>query len=356
MNLFLITAPFQVVNAIEFINYFNTKNNVLYILLTLSFTKAHYDKIIHYDKEYWKNIKYINFFQKFVNYDFSLSRPNNFKEKMIELYQTIDQLIKRQKLDFLAKSWSNIDCLVLGTYRSDYNLHFRHFANRIKCNHVYVLDVGTNTLDYLNEKRGEINYNHVSSKTIKNRIRNYFVDWDSYGIHDVTYFTCYSSLLNKENKAIKNNYNFLNAQLNNNIKTNKVIFLGESLVQDNFMDLKRYIEYLIKIKNYFDNCMIYVAHPREDNYCLDIIKRKINMQIIRYDVPVELALAKSSETPAHVASFFSSALINLSVIYEDIFFKSFFIKDCDLLKNKKMVFQIYSYIEKNCSNISIVSL
>jgi hypothetical protein len=102
--------------------------------------------------------------------------------------------------------------------------------------------------------------------------------------------------------------------------------------------------------------MIYVAHPREDNYCLDIIKRKINMQIIRYDVPVELALAKSSETPAHVASFFSSALINLSVIYEDIFFKSFFIKDCDLLKNKKMVFQIYSYIEKNCSNISIVSL
>lgn len=60
MNIFIITAPYQVLNAIEARNYFSLSDNNLIILNIGFFQKDAFQEIL--DKTNWDSIKFIDFF------------------------------------------------------------------------------------------------------------------------------------------------------------------------------------------------------------------------------------------------------------------------------------------------------
>jgi hypothetical protein len=341
-------------------------NNVLIILLIGLFRKKHYEKLI--DNHHWQTVKYVRFYTRLTasltQYDFGAERPKNLYERTAELYLTYYQLVKRTRIDRLANSLNLVDNLVLGSYRSDYDLHFRHFANRVNCNNIYVIDVGTNTLDFARHT-DEIGESKVITgsdkgniiKRLKRVIRNKFINWDTVGLKKVTFFTCYDVDGIEANRIIKNEYKYIKSLMSNCPVSNSVLFLGESLVDDGLLSLEVYLDYLSRIRTYFaDNSVLYIPHPRESEKYVQAIRKKLNFETKRFDVPIEYALTTAGTKPKCIASFFSSALPNCSVIFgENISIKSFHLQAEHLLKGNDMVDRIYSHFASKMSgNIEVI--
>jgi hypothetical protein len=366
MNVFLITAPFQVLNAVEAIHHFNFENNKLIILLIGLFNKSQYEGII--DKHHWQTVKYVTFYncitKRSINYDFGAVRPINIYERTLELYLTFYQFIKRRRIDRLAESVGLVDNLILGSYRSDYDLHFRHFANRVNCKDIYVIDVGTNTLDF-QRKSDDLNKSTKSDEfdgkntfnRFKKRIRKNFIDWDDIGKKRVKFFTCYDCDESEQDQVIKNNYKYLKSSMQSCSISDDVMFLGESSVDDGLLSFDVYLEYLSRIKTYFgESDLVYVPHPRESEKYVQIIRESLRFKIERFNVPIEYALLAGGRRPRCLASFFSSALQNCSVIFgESLIIKSFRLREDHLLKGKDMVDRIYSHFaSKKSGNIEVI--
>lgn len=367
MNVFIISAPYQILSAVEAIKSFNLKSNNLIVLDVGLFKRKSFSRVL--DKRYWDSFRFLNLFYRFTNYDFSQAKPSGICEKIIELYLTLDQAKKRFLIERLCKSISPVENLFLGNYLVDYDLHMRHIANKTKYKNLYLLDVGTDTLR-INKQRIEENFvfyeDMESDNTIKENgysksfaIKNFkrklysrLIDWDKKGVNKLTYFTCYQLQISGKDQIVKNNYSYSKSLLNKNaLDSQDVLFLGQPLVEQGYLSLDFFLKYMRTIKTYFkDHNLFYAPHPRESKSFVKLIQYDIGIRVKEFVGPIEHEIVFGGWQPKYIAAFFTSALESFSVIFGDkIELLSFFISEENLLKDKTNVKEIYENFKKNKS-------
>ena len=136
-----------------------------------------------------------------------------------------------------------------------------------------------------------------------------------------------------------------------------ILFLGQPLVEQSYLNFDSFIIYIKAIKDYFNKHeMFYVPHPRESEKYIKIIQQDLGIKIRKNIAPFEYEIIFSSTQPKCIAAFFTSALENCAAIFGNtIELISFKLPEKSLLKHKDIVTEIYDNFGSN-DCIKIVNL
>lgn len=97
---------------------------------------------------------------------------------------------------------------------------------------------------------------------------------------------------------------------NKEVLENDIFFIGQPLVEVNFVSKQDYLKFLkLIINDYSHSHFTYIPHPRETNENLQEISAITRVQ--RYDVIFEEFYKNSEVVPGKIISFYSSVLLNL---------------------------------------------
>lgn len=359
MNLFLIAAPYQISSSIEAIQRMRLVCNVLVVLDTGVFQRDVYERMI--DRQDWQSVRFVSFKYRLIDRDFGREGPRNLYERLLELYLIFDQMLKRLKIDQMCASVGHVEKLFLGNYLNDYDLHMRHVANRIRHDRLFLLDVGTDTLrisrQRLQEQKDKCS--HTTDKKLlkqvsdplngswytkaRHIIRDSCVDWTVNGVPSLTFFTCYELEVHPSDEFLSNDYRCLRTRVENARRVDTVFFIGQPVVDQQYVHVATFVRHVRRIADYFvGKQVVYVPHPRESEAYVEIVRAECGFSIQRFCVPIEQALALGETVPRSVASFFSSALINLAAMLgESVQLTAFYIPEGDLLKDVDVVAHTY---------------
>jgi len=156
-------------------------------------------------------------------------------------------------------------------------------------------------------------------------------DMDKYYIN---FFTIYNLPLYKNERIVVNKYTLLQSKLNKfkKISTieNIVYFLGQPLNKVLDIDFDKYIAYLKIVIDYYaeENVSLYYVPHKSERYSSKKIEEKLsskNFRILIIDKPFELYILDREVKPYRIASFFSSGLLSLKVMYPSLNIDSFVI-------------------------------
>ncbi len=140
-------------------------------------------------------------------------------------------------------------------------------------------------------------------------------------IPKLTYFTSYLIDVKAHEVVVPCNYvTYGSSRDRADIKVLErvVYFVGSPLVEQNIVNRRDFENLMLSVKAYFRGCQItYIQHPAETS--LEILRMLQNLGIgcIKYDNPLEIVLRRSVELPRRIASFYSTALHSLNVIFSD---------------------------------------
>jgi hypothetical protein len=363
MNLFLLTAPYQILNALEAIHYFQFTNNSLWVIDTGHFTRAQFKSVI--DPILWQSVRYYDFRYKLPQLDFGKNRPAKLWDHILEFYLLFDQFRKRQRADRITRSISDpIDNLILGNYQREYDKHMRHMANRLHFRRMVLLDVGTDTLrnnrdreiDHAPEPLTSVKEPHNGLHRVKRAIKRALVDWNTQGVPELTFFTTYELAVSGQDSVVPNEYAYLKSVVADAKSSDTVFFVGQPLVDQRYITIESFNLCMERIKEHFvGQRIVYIPHPRESEVQLHAVRR-LEIEIQRFAAPFEYAVAFSGERPHSIASFFSSVVENSAAIFGDtVAVKAFRLPESFLLKDWVEVAQVYQQFgEKKSTDIEIV--
>lgn len=329
INLFIITSPLQLINAIEAKDYFKTNNNKLVAIFT-EFKSKNKDQILRLiDENEWEDVLYFDM------------RPEG----------TSTTFFRQIKLVKLLRS-NVYDHIFCGDLSSSINLILSNIDKR----KVYLVDDGATTI---NRHLNELNQDKQHKTSLKNKLRK--LRFNIFGIKTnlkdtVNMFTSYNLLPNGNEEIIKNNLSYFKENyLNNSALDNSVYFLGNPLVKYNMISREKYFEYVSNIKKSSKNKILYIPHRSESDF-EDIKKLEDeNFEIYYPELPIELELIFNNIYPSKVYSFFSSALFTLNIIFEKTDVVALKINKKDFTKDFPSINNVYQYIEEKTS-INIIKL
>ncbi len=368
MNLFLIAAPYQILNSIEAIQRMELACNALVVLDTGMFQRDTYERMI--DGQHWQSVQFVPFKYRLTDREFGREGPRNLYERLLELYLVFDQMLKRWRIDRLCASLDHVEKLFLGNYLNDYDLHMRHVATRIRYDRLFLLDVGTDTLrigrQRLQEQNDKSSYavaeklpKHVAEARnsswfakLKGAMRRRFVDWTGDGVPSLTFFTGYELEVHSNDEVMLNDYRCLQDRVRNVRRVDVVFFVGQPVIDQQYMRVDTFVRHMRRVASHFSGRqLVYVPHPRESEHYVEIIREELCFSVQRFCVPIEHAIALGGEVPCSVASFFSSALINLvSILGENVELTAFYIPAGDLLKDVEVVEHTYRQMQSMKNN------
>lgn len=355
MNLFMLTAPYQILNALEAIHYFGFADNHLRIIETGHFTWEQFENII--DPAMWQSVRFYDFRYKLLNLDFEKNRPRNLRERLIEYYLVVEQMQKKWRANRIAKRVGQLENLILGNYQRHYDGHMRHIANCLRFRELFLLDVGTDTLRINRDRHAETGPAAAMAAematvgrrpTFKQRIRRYLADWDTRGVDSLTFFTTYDFEPSGRDRVVRNDYAYLKSVVAGSKPSDKVFFAGQPLVDQCYLTRESFHACMARIRDFFSGKqLIYVQHPRESEVQLNVI-RQLGIKIRRFTAPFEYAVAFSAERPCCIASFFSSVVENSASIYgETLAIRAFYLPEALLLKDWEEVARVYVQFREN---------
>ena len=359
MNVFLIAAPYQVLNSIEAIQRMKLECNALVVMDTGMFQRDTYERMI--DAQHWQSVQFVPFKYRLTDRDFGREGPRNLYERLLELYLVFDQMLKRWRIDRLCASLDHVEKLFLGNYLNDYDLHMRHIANRIRHDQLFLLDVGTDTLRIGRQRLQEQNdksscavgeelpkqvaeaRNSSWFAKLKCAIRCRFVDWTVDGAPRLTFFTGYEFEVHPSDEIMSNDYRCLQARVRKASQVDVVFFVGQPVVDQQYVRGETFVRHMRRVAGHFSGRqLVYVPHPRESEHYVEIVRAEFGFSVRRFCVPIEHAIALGGEVPCSVASFFSSALVNLAAMLgESVEMTAFYIPEGDLLKDAEVVEHTY---------------
>jgi hypothetical protein len=364
VNLFLLTAPYQLLSALEAIDHFKFVDNHLWIIDTGHFTRPQFESVI--EPSHWKTIRFYDFRYKLTHLDFSKNGPENLREHILEFYLQFNQLLQRRRADRMACSVGLVDNLFLGNYRRNYDRHMRHIANRLRFNRLYLLDVGTDILrvnldrkrDHMKESAPIKATSNNIFKRMKAVIKRAVLDWDTRGVSALTFFSSYDLTPYGQDSVVHNEYAYLKSVVAGAIVTDEVLFVGQPLVDQGYITSETFRASILKIRDFFiGQALIYISHPRESEAQLEIV-RTLGLVIKRFTAPFEYAVAFGGRRPLCIASFFSSVLENSAAIFgEAVVVRAFRLPEAILMKDFSEVDQVYrNFTENRRAAIEVVDI
>jgi hypothetical protein len=329
-NLFIITSPLQLINAIEAREYFQTKNNKLVAIFT-EFESKNKDQIIKLINENeWDDVLYFDM------------RPTGTKTTFFRQIKLAKQLQK--------EIYNNVFC-------GDLSSSIKLIVSNVQKNKVYLLDDGATTINrHLNELSGNTKKKNPPKKILRQLRFNIF--GLKTALNDtINMFTSYKLEPHADEKIIHNNLTyFKNIFLADTTLDKQVYFLGQPLSELNIVNRETYLSYINTIRHHYSNQnIIYIPHRFEKN--IEEIEKlqNANFTVKHIDLPVELEFINCKTYPMQLCSFFSSALFTLNILYPEASITAFEVEQKDALIDTINIDNVYNYIEKN-TTIKKVSL
>ncbi|MGR5474799.1 polysialyltransferase family glycosyltransferase [Vibrio astriarenae] len=132
---------------------------------------------------------------------------------------------------------------------------------------------------------------------------------------------------------------------------NKAVFIGCPLSDKNIMtrkDLLKHIELAFEVLRNKVGSIIYVPHRSESLEWLSYLEESFGkIKIVNPDVCIEEYLSQSNSVPKVIASFYSTALFNLSCNHNEVEVISFRLDYSKVNSNIEGIDRVYSYMESS---------
>jgi hypothetical protein len=255
------------------------------------------------------------------------------------------------KLRVLASRYHGIKRVFVGDQK---NSLMRHFANLSACEEVIALDDGSATLKYARERIAGEEYLPVKwQKRAGHFLKSLFFGLRDAKLKRLTFFSVYPVALPASDRLELNEFRYLRKQLAAQEITPEVYFLGGPLVEAGVLSEDEYLWHLLKVKARLgDQALVYVSHRREDPERVSRICHRLGWQVKLFDFPIEYQLAMLGSRPMQLASFYSSALENCRLIFNDLLPIVSFRLDptrlaCRNTPKGAGIFMVYEHFERN---------
>ena len=324
-NLFLITSPLQLINAIEAKSHFKLTSNILVVIFTehQSKNKNQISRLINEDE--WDHV--IRFDQRLKNTKTTFLR----QIKLVKLLQ--------------KKSYNMLFC-------GDFSSINKMIIANVKKKKVYLMDDGAVTINrHLNELGGK---NSTQKIPLKRKIRQW--RFNLFGLKTIptdtiNIFTSYELTPHGNEEIIRNELKYFRETfLANATIDNTVYFLGQPLSDIQIIGRETYLRYIKAIRNYYGTKIVYIPH-RAEHTMQDIEEMEDELFEVMYtDLPIELEFITTNRYPMQIGSFFSSALFTLNIIYPECKITAFEIETEQIKENHiNDIGAVYDYIDVHTS-------
>jgi len=320
-NIFVLNSPLQYLNAIEAIKYFNLENNIL---------------LLKNSGSDWNKTQIKQLHTKFGNLFSSTYELEDQKGLIYKLQPKTKQL-----LPFL----NNIDIFFSGSIGESLN---QYLMNLLKPGKIIYLDDGTKSLKLI-ERNNEFIF--------KNYIKRLLGSYNYFNNSDVIYFTAYFKNHWPSNyHIIPNEYRFLSSFVEQSFtQDSSCFFLISPIVESGRIKPEEFKNLINQIIAKYDGNIKFVLHRYSD---IDLMTSLINIErenILTFDNIIEVELINKKIYPKKIASFISSALLNLSFIFKDADLKCFSIPDeYDAKNDSENLLSYYDLLKSH--NIKIEEL
>lgn len=324
MNIFIVVSPLQMLNALEAKTHFKlSSKDCILIIFYPGFDKRNpvfdqrgYQQILSLVKpEEWHRVH--SFYYK-----------SRCLFPSIGIFSFIRELSWFRKL---IKKVGKVEQVFFGEYFGDDNdsTLIKYFVATLKSDKIRLFDEGTASLIVLAGRKL-----HSTATVKRNKIIRYLMSYfrkfiilklifrmKSFRRELIdSYFTAYDIKPYGNAKIIKNNYNYYRSFLANKKKSNRVLFIGSSMRKYKYFNQGvSELELLRKVANlYKDKQVIYMPHRAEEKKDVDFLCNSLGWQYYFADRCLEHELLEMDSLPEEILGYFSSALINCSIMFKNI--------------------------------------
>jgi hypothetical protein len=297
--LFIIESPFQLLGALEAIDFFKTYEYQLVIRLSEERNNRQLKKIIHDLDVDQTHIKYINF---------------DSKKNLKNFYRTIKFTLWLQAKKHIFTK------IYLGDYHSQFLTFIRTYT--LPKEKIYYLDDGVASLN----------------------IQKSFIENKYYHL-----FTMYDLKPLEKQQIIQHHFSYLKGVLNRlDLESEDIVLLlGNKFYEEGLVSKSYFFQSLKQVLSYYVGKNIrYVAHRDEDKKKLAYLHKHYGFDVIQNDYPIELYGFYERKIPSTIVSFLSTALLTMKIIYEDVTVTAYRIDYNELLDRKEGFRNIYAVYEK----------
>lgn len=291
-NLFLVQTPFQLFNAIEAKNRFHTNEKNILIIIHKGNQKNldQINEILDYDNE-WYDVIYIDFVTKIQRFFYPIF---------------IKSIIK--KLNALK-----INNIYVALYRNV----AAHIINSVKHKNTVIYDDGNNifkTINFLNKNKKKSFY--IFRKIVSVLLlRKIGIDF----IYDSTIFTLFDISLfkNIKNKIIQNDFSYFKTRIKNLDKEEDVFFIGSRMIGNGISEdvFEASLEEVVRFYKKRNKNVKYIPHRYEEIEYLDRLSHKLKFVLTPFSSIIEFEFIMKGIDPSEVATFRSTAVDTLQIIY-----------------------------------------
>jgi hypothetical protein len=219
------------------------------------------------------------------------------------------------KLAAIARQHSAFDNIMLGHYSKP----LFTFANAANYNQLHMLDDGLKTvLDH----RALLQSSSARMDTATSKVKRMLMKAVSSRIDFASpeffiFFTAFCLETGPAFSVEQNTYSWLKSLRQGVDQKEEVYFLGKHTVEIGKHRFEDYANVLKKIKQHYNLPLVYLPHRRESPEKLDVLAKRLQIEIRPQHLPIELVLAQSQHIPRYVVGFTSTALITLSIIFAE---------------------------------------
>lgn len=336
-NIFIISTPTQMVNALEFIYYYKLELEINTIVIS-----CNYPNFISQIKEIGRlfSLEYYILFSPRLK----LIKPQLFNRIPLKLFRLF--VSKKRIHAFLKKK--HVDRLILGNYS---NFISQYFTQQIS-SEIYILDDGSGSI-WVSEKRiAEIKEgiplfdNNYYKKGLG--IVKLLMGFYSYKISPkFTFFTSYTVDVISPDQYVFNAYNYLKSLYScQTINVKLEYFIGSPISETGYVSEDSEIEMIINYaKQLKESKLLYIPHRLDSSNKINRLKQSV--EILNFELPIEFALAQNTALPIKMGGFFTSALpILAKIMNNDVLLFSLKIPGHYYLTKKKeqRTFDIYKIL------------
>lgn len=323
-NLFLITSPLQLINAIEAKAHFNLTLNILVVIFTEheSKNKNQISRLINEDE--W---------DKVIRFD---QRLKNSKTTFLRQIKLVRLLQKESYNMLFCGDFSSINKMIIANVQKE---------------KVYLMDDGAVTINrYLNELGVKYSDQKIPLKKKVRQWRFNLFGLKTIPTDTINMFTSYELTPHGNEEIVRNELKYFKETfLAQAMIDNTVYFLGQPLSEIHVIKRETYLEYIQSIKNYYDTKIVYIPH-RAEHVIDDIMAMEDErFKVVYTDLPIELEFITTNRYPMQIGSFFSSALFTLNIIYPEATIIAFEIEHEKMITPRPAIDNVYNYMAKSTS-------
>jgi hypothetical protein len=318
VNVFIASSPLQLFNCVEARNRFhqNQDNHLLFV----------YKKTI----------------------DLEQARPlldDRWASKAFFKWTKFSRLLYGFTLRSYLKRFRTAESLYLGY---PYNIR-AHFANSLDAR-VWIVDDGNYSVwlfEQLDKQKSEIwRAPSLMDRLLRRRVSTEY-------LKRAGFFTAYPLLEKKSHEVICNDFRGIKATLQEVRQAEGVAFIGSPVIGALVSTESQFLAVMTQVSKHFCGQRIrYLAHRYENVDYLRRLLKGLNFEVIRCSTLVELQFALDGFKPRVAVSLFSSALVNLGLIY-DIPMTAFRVPDDWIPPKRKDICRlIYKQLEQDGVSIT----